>query len=327
MKKEGAPLVSVVLLNYNGLKYLKEVIPSILKQNYPNFEFIIIDNGSKDGSLEFIKKFKKIILLNGPKEGYKNIACNYAIKNANGEYILLLDEDILIPNNNYLMNLKNYFLSLEKNEKIGFISPLLIDAGETLTKYYGLYFALYGKKINPAVDINKILKSKNKIEIAGFHGGAIFFRKCVWNYLGGYDSDYRFGMCDYDLGLRSCIFGYKNYIYKNKLIHLGKAKDENKKHFAKKFSHYYEGIATTILKNYSKKNLFLSYFSFLLYVLMINTGLILTKKNLFLLRSPISATSNFFKRIRKTIQKRKKIQSTRIIKKDNFLKIKPPKFN
>ena len=48
-------LISVILPVYNGEKYLKEAIESILNQTYTNFEFIIIDDGSKDSSLEIIR--------------------------------------------------------------------------------------------------------------------------------------------------------------------------------------------------------------------------------------------------------------------------------
>ena len=94
--KNKTPLISVVMLNYNGLKYLKRTIHPILKLNYPTFEFIIVDNGSTDGSIEFIKKFKRIKLIeNGENLGYSK-GKNIGVKHAKGEYVLLLDNDILL---------------------------------------------------------------------------------------------------------------------------------------------------------------------------------------------------------------------------------------
>ena len=90
------PKISVVMLNYNGLNYLKKTMPPILKLDYPNYEFIIVDNGSTDGSKEFIKKFRKIRLI----ENHKNLGYskgkNIGVKHAKGDYVLLLDNDILI---------------------------------------------------------------------------------------------------------------------------------------------------------------------------------------------------------------------------------------
>ena len=102
MKDDNCPLVSVVMLNYNGLKYLKETIPPILELDYPNYEFIIVDNGSTDGSIEFINEFEKIRLIeNGENLGYSN-GKNIGVWEAKGEYILSLDNDILILNKMFI---------------------------------------------------------------------------------------------------------------------------------------------------------------------------------------------------------------------------------
>ncbi|MEM4849151.1 MAG: glycosyltransferase, partial [Ignisphaera sp.] len=55
MLDNSFPLVSVVILNYNGLEHLKTCLNSVLNTDYPNFEVIVVDNGSTDGSVEFIK--------------------------------------------------------------------------------------------------------------------------------------------------------------------------------------------------------------------------------------------------------------------------------
>src|SRR3989344_5058951 len=97
--KTKSPLISVIMLNYNGLKYIKRTIPQILKLDYPNYEFIIVDNGSADGSIEFIKemqikseKVKIRLIENGENLGYSK-GKNIGVKHAKGEYVLLLDND------------------------------------------------------------------------------------------------------------------------------------------------------------------------------------------------------------------------------------------
>ncbi len=52
------PFINIIMLNYNELRHLRQTIFPILKLDYPNYEFIIVDNGSNNDSLQFIKKFK-----------------------------------------------------------------------------------------------------------------------------------------------------------------------------------------------------------------------------------------------------------------------------
>ena len=56
--KNDYPLVSIVMLNFNGQKYLKQTIPSMLNSDYPNCEFIVIDNNSTDSTEAICNQFK-----------------------------------------------------------------------------------------------------------------------------------------------------------------------------------------------------------------------------------------------------------------------------
>ena len=96
-----SPEISVIMPVYNGEKYLKEAIESILSQTYENFEFLIVYDVSSDSSLSIIQKFQekdeRIILING--EGKKLIhALNKGIKESKGKYIARMDsDDISLP--------------------------------------------------------------------------------------------------------------------------------------------------------------------------------------------------------------------------------------
>ena len=89
-------LISVILPVYNGEKYLKEAIESILNQTYTNFEFIIINDGSKDSSLEIIKEYEKederIIVISRENKGLI-ATLNEGIEKAKGKYIARMDQD------------------------------------------------------------------------------------------------------------------------------------------------------------------------------------------------------------------------------------------
>ena len=87
-------LVSVVMPVYNGAKYLNESIDSILQQTFSDFEFIIINDGSTDNSLEIIKSYndERIVLINQENQGVAT-SLNNGIKIAKGEYIARMDAD------------------------------------------------------------------------------------------------------------------------------------------------------------------------------------------------------------------------------------------
>ncbi len=92
--------ISVVMSVYNGEKYLSEAIKSVLTQDFSDFEFIIIDDGSTDKSLAIIKSFidNRIRLISRENKGLI-YSLNEGIGLAQGEYIARLDaDDICLPN-------------------------------------------------------------------------------------------------------------------------------------------------------------------------------------------------------------------------------------
>ncbi len=112
------PLVSVVMSVYNSEKYLKEAIESILNQTYTNFEFIIVNDGSTDSSLdiiqEYMKKDERIVLISRDNKGLP-YSLNEGIEKAKGRYIARMDaDDISLP-----ARLEEQVEFMEKNENIG----------------------------------------------------------------------------------------------------------------------------------------------------------------------------------------------------------------
>ena len=94
--KEG--LVSIITPVYNGEKYISETIESVIKQTYLDWEMIVVDEGSKDGSAAIVRRYaekeSRITLLQQPNGGSAS-ARNNGIRYANGQYIALLDSDDL----------------------------------------------------------------------------------------------------------------------------------------------------------------------------------------------------------------------------------------
>lgn len=91
-----SPLVSIVIVNWNGKKYIEECITSLLNQTYSKFEIILVDNASTDGSVEFVKeKFPMVqIIQNEDNLGFAK-ATNRGIGKAGGELIALFNQDAI----------------------------------------------------------------------------------------------------------------------------------------------------------------------------------------------------------------------------------------
>ena len=92
---EPLPLVSIVMPVYNTAPFLEEAVNSILNQSFTDFEFIIIDDGSTDGSLDILRNFadKRIVLLSNGKNRGLVFTLHRGLKAARGRYIARMDAD------------------------------------------------------------------------------------------------------------------------------------------------------------------------------------------------------------------------------------------
>ncbi len=126
------PMVSVYLVNHNYASYLQQAITSVLEQTFHDYELIIIDNGSSDGSREIIEPFaihEKVRVVLQDNIGL-NATNNVAINMAKGRYIIRLDaDDYLDEHALELMSGK-----LERDKKIGLVFPdyYLVDESGNL---------------------------------------------------------------------------------------------------------------------------------------------------------------------------------------------------
>jgi glycosyltransferase involved in cell wall biosynthesis len=92
------PKVSVIIPNYNYEKFIAATVESVLSQTYKNIEIIIVDDGSKDNSLEVLKQFGDKIRIIEQKNAGVSVARNHGVSLSTGEYIAFLDaDDIWLP--------------------------------------------------------------------------------------------------------------------------------------------------------------------------------------------------------------------------------------
>ncbi|WP_129709829.1 glycosyltransferase family 2 protein [Priestia megaterium] len=96
MNSKDSPLVSVITPSYNQASFIKETIESVLTQDYPNIEYIVIDGGSNDGTLEILRSYRSIApclnFVSEPDRGQSH-AINKGLKMAKGKIIGWLNSD------------------------------------------------------------------------------------------------------------------------------------------------------------------------------------------------------------------------------------------
>ena len=118
-------MISVLMPVYNGEKYLGEAIESILNQTYTNFEFLIINDGSKDKSVEIIQEYEdyRIKLIHNKENMGLIYTLNKGLDVANGKYIVRMDaDDICLPD-----RLKLQVKFMEKHTNVGICSGNVIS--------------------------------------------------------------------------------------------------------------------------------------------------------------------------------------------------------
>ncbi len=103
-------LISIITVNWNGLKWLDRFLSSFEKQTFKNFEMLVVDNGSTDGSIEFIKKnYPKVRIIESKKNLGFSGGNNLGVKNAKGKYILFINNDVWVKKD-FLEKYFNFYL-------------------------------------------------------------------------------------------------------------------------------------------------------------------------------------------------------------------------
>ena len=188
---KSAPLVSVIMPVYNGELYLAEAIESILTQTFTDFEFLIVDDGSRDASAAIIRDYarrdSRIRFLQHERNLGPGAAQNTGFAVATGTYIANMDsDDISLPR-----RLEKQVRFLENHPQIGALGVCAQAKNEDLT------VELFDLNVPQA----HALIAFNLFHGASFVGATVVVRKKYMNLVGGYTNDRRLPN-DLDLSCR-----------------------------------------------------------------------------------------------------------------------------
>lgn len=305
-------LVSIVIVNWNGMEWNENCIRSLLTQSYKNFEIIFVDNDSNDGSCEIIEnKFKKFnikFIKNKSNRGFAG-GNNDAIPYLSGDYVLLLNNDTEVPRE----FLENFIGAFKKNTRIGVAQPKILQienkklfdsAGSFFTRTGILYH--YGNGKN---NVDRIYKKQ--YPVFSVKGASLLIKKDLLTKIGLFDEDFWCYYEETDFCHRAWVLGYECWYLPEAFIFHKIGGTSSRFNNSKIQFHNFKNKILSATKNYEISTLLW----LIPTMLLINTLLSI----IWLIQGDFSKALSIYrayiwniKNINNTLRKRKKIQENRI---------------
>jgi len=220
--------VSAIVINWNGMAFIKECLESLQKQIYNNIRVIFIDNGSTDDSVEYSKQnfpWADLILFN-TNQGFEipnNIAIQKALADG-ADYILLLNNDLVLAPN----AVSELVAAGERDPTVGALGPVQVryDNPAKVISAGGYYDWMRGMVVQ-----NEDLPSLNN-EVDFLSGAALMVKKVVLEQVGMLDEDYYFYGEDVDFCKRIKQNGYKLLCVASSIVrhHVGGSRSDSSFH-------------------------------------------------------------------------------------------------
>lgn len=213
--------VSVIIVNYNGYEYVRRCVEAVLANCYPDFEIIVVDNGSTDSSVERLLadfpglgvRFVPLQTNLGP-----SAARNRAARIATGEFFAFLDNDTK-PDGDWLV------VPVERmnaDPSIGAIQCRLMLLREpNRFDYVGDYLGTYGFLIQSVyAGEEDVGQADSESVILSAKSAGMLVRRSAFVETGGFDDDYFIYVEETDLGLRLWLMGYRAiYVPESRVLH------------------------------------------------------------------------------------------------------------
>ncbi len=283
LSRQETPCLSVIILNYNGAGFLRDCIRSVLSQDYPNTEVILVDNGSADESCSIVEKeFPLVKLLKLDRNYHFSGGMNRGVKASTGDIALLLNNDTVVQEHALTKAMRS-------------ITGMDIDiCGCGILKLNGM----------------RPQSSIHLYETLDFAGAAVFVRKSAWQDLGGIDEDFKTYFELKDFAIRAVLKGYKVMVEPEALIfHAGSVT-------TKKMSGY---TLINMSRNFPMlvfKNFRLPVISAIMLSYCTSRGALIIKLAVRRqnddIRYRLKGSLEFVRMLPEIIEKRKAVQSTRV---------------
>ncbi|MEM4267919.1 MAG: glycosyltransferase family 2 protein [Candidatus Woesearchaeota archaeon] len=301
--KKNNPLISIIIVNYNGRHFVEDLVKSIRKSTYKNYEIIVVDNNSPDKKMVgFEKDFPDVkVILHNRNDGF-GAGINLGAEHMKGEYLFFLNNDIEIA-----PDCLEVFAREAKNIMV---PKILLFQKKTHVNSFGIKQNYLG--LNMPAYLNE--PDRRFSEKTASAGGIMCLRKEIFEEVGGFDTDFFLYHEDSDLSWRLRLRGYEINLINDAVIY-------HKYHYSVNTQKVYNSEKNRIqlvLKCYSTKSIIILLPMFMVvelsqcvYALM--TGWFWKKIGMY-----------FDIDYKKLFKKRKIVQKTRKIKDREFFKLFVP---
>jgi len=221
------PKVAVVILNWNGIKYLKQFLPSVMTSVWPALEIVVGDNGSTDGSVEFLKKeYPSVKIIRNDKNYGFTGGYNKVLAQVEGDYFILLNSDVEVSPGwiapvIHLMESDSSIAAAAPKIKAFAQQDYFEHAGAAGGFIDRFGYPFCQGRIFYEIETDKGQYGQSK-EVFWATGAALFVKKRCWVEAGGFDDRFFAHMEEIDLCWRLKNMGYKiMYCAESEVFHLG----------------------------------------------------------------------------------------------------------
>lgn len=199
--------IAVVVVNWNGLGHLQVCVPAVLAQDYPDFELIVVDNGSDDGSVEWLRSAHPQVRLigNDTNRGFAE-ATNQGIRATGGAFVAALNNDAR-PEADWLSAAAR---AMGSDERVGMVAsqvrlmqqPDRLDSAGIEVDTLGI---AWNRRFGQPVDGEPV----EPLEVFGPSGAAALYRRAMLDQVGLFDERYFAYYEDVELAWRARRMGWR----------------------------------------------------------------------------------------------------------------------
>ncbi len=211
--------VTIIIPNYNGAHFLKPCLEKLKKQTFQDFETLVVDNGSEDGSLALLREFyPEVRVISLEKNQGFSRAVNAGLRVSRSPYVILLNNDTE-PEPGYVEALVK---SIGRSKRIFSVSPKMIQLHDRgLIDDAGDLYTIVGWAAQRGVG-QPVEEYDRPCRIFSACAGAAIYRRSVFEKIGCFDELHFAYLEDLDVGFRAKLSGYRNeYCPEAVVYHVG----------------------------------------------------------------------------------------------------------